>query len=41
MCFNYICSRNGNMSFLFDIQVENDRPNTDEMLRTGERITTF
>ena len=24
------------MSFLFDIQVENDRTNTDEMLRTGE-----
>ena len=36
-----ICSRHGNMSFLFDIQVESDRPNTDEMLRTGERIKTF
>ena len=29
------------MSFLLDIQVENDRPNTNEMLRTAERIKTF
>ena len=29
------------MPFLFDIQVESDRPNTDEMLRTGERMKTF
>ena len=31
------------MSFVFDRQVENDRPNTqsDEMFRTGERIKTF
>ena len=37
MCFN----KHGNMSFLFDIQVENDRPNTDVILRTGERIKTL
>ena len=29
------------MSFLFNIQVEKDRPNTDQMLRTGERIKHF